>query len=217
MLLKNKKIIFGGGIAGVILLGVLTNAIWDALKPLTAYLFKLTLNLSVLGVDKFKDNIYLEIAKGMHEGTSLQIFITVYSLLLGFIFATVLMVFLIRRKILLTEDVAKSLNFIDKIYNYQKKLPRKSWFVWFLLLYTLFTGTIFVLDLTKQKYINNAVTNFEQLSKIVRPYITEIDEEKFISNFSQIRNKKDYVLLMSKIESIAKDNNLNIPDFSLTF
>jgi DnaJ-class molecular chaperone len=59
--MKNKKLILGGGFVGVILLGLVTNAIWDGLKPLTTYLFKITLNLSVLGIEKFKDNIYIEI------------------------------------------------------------------------------------------------------------------------------------------------------------
>jgi len=215
--MKNKKIILGGGIVGVIFLGVVTNAIWDALKPLTAYLFKLTLNLSVFGAEKFKDNIYLEIAKGMHEGTSLLVFLTVYSFLLGFIFISVLLMLVIRRKGALKTEGDRTPNFFDKIYTYQKDLPKKSWFVWFFFLYTVFATTIFTLDAVKQRYINNAVTNFEQLSKIVRPYISEEEDIKHASIFFQIRNKEDYVVLINKLQKIAKDNNQSIPDFSLTF
>lgn len=217
MKMKNKKLILGGGVIGVIILGVITNAIWDAVKPLTAYLFKLALNLSVLGVDKFKDNIYLEIARGMHEGTSLQIFITLYGFVLSFVLVVVLMALIVRRKVIRERESNANQNFFDKIYDYRINLLRKSWFIWFFVLYTMFTGTILILDLTKQNYINNAVTNFEQLSKIIRPYIDEKEEVEYSSKFSQIRNKEDYVKLVSKLGNIAKDNNLYTPDFSFTF
>ncbi len=81
----------------------------------------------------------------------------------------------------------------------------------------LFVGTIFTLDSVKQKYINNAVTNFEQLSKIVRPYVSEEEDMKHNSTFSQIRKKDDYVNLIGKLINIAKDNNQLVPEFDFTF
>jgi hypothetical protein len=215
--MKNKKLILGGGFVGVILLGLVTNAIWDGLKPLTTYLFKITLNLSVLGIEKFKDNIYIEIAKGMHEGASLEILLSLHVIILIFFFATTLFMFMVLRKIAFKAVNDKTPTFLDKIYIYQKDLPRKSWFLWLFLLYMLFIGTIFTLYLVKQKYINNAVTNFEQLSKIVRPYVSEEESIKYISSFSQIKNKDDYANLVNKLQNIAKYNNQHIPEFDLTF
>lgn len=215
--MKNKKLVVGGGIIGVISLGLITNAIWDALKPLTSYLFKFLLNLSVLGVEKFKDNIYIEIAKGAHENISLKIFLNFNAFILSFVLITIFLIFRIRRKNLLEEDSNLKPNFIDKIFNYQKDLTRKPWFLWFSLFYMIFAGTIFTLDSVKQSYINNAVTNFEQLSKIIRPYVSEEDNDKYISSFSQIKNREDYVILINKLQSIAKDNNQNIPEFKFTF
>lgn len=81
----------------------------------------------------------------------------------------------------------------------------------------LFVGTIFTLDSVKQKYINNAVTNFNQLSKIVRPYVSEEEYIGYTSTFSQIRKKEDYVNLINKLGDIAKDNNQSVPEFDFTF
>jgi hypothetical protein len=129
----------------------------------------------------------------------------------------VLLTFLVRKRIALKEDVEKTPTFTDKIFLYQKDLLKKSWFVWFILLYAIFAGTIFTLDSVKEKYINNAITNFEQLSKIVRPYISEEDNIKYVSIFSQIKNKDDYVNLISKLQNIAKDNKQSTPEFNFTF
>lgn len=145
--MKNKKFIFGGFIS-VLLLGILTNVIWEVLKPVTTYLFKVVLNLSVLGIEKFKDNIYVEIAKGMHEGASVQVFLLLHSIILSFVFMSILLMIIKRREIA-PEEGNRTHRFLDKIYFYQKDLTRKSWFPWFFLLYVLFFGTIFTLDSVK--------------------------------------------------------------------
>ena len=215
--MKNNKIALGGGIIGVIILGIFTNAIWDVLRPLTGSLFKLALNLSVLGVERFKDNIYIEIAKGMHEGVSLQVFLLISSFLLSFVLVFIFLFLFIRGRMSFKENNNGNLSILYKIYRFQKDLPRKSWFMWFSLLFYLFAGTIFILDLIKQKYINNAVTNFEQLSKIIRPYISEEQDMAYMSAFSQIKNKKNYTSLIDELQKIAKDNDQETPDFRFTF
>jgi hypothetical protein len=217
--IKNNKIIFGGGVIATIILGIITNAIWDGIKPITQYLFELILNLSIFGIEKFKDGIYAEIAKGMHEGPSLQVFLTVYSFLLSFIIVVVISTILLRRKMILRENGLNNekQTTVDKIISFQNNLSKKSSFVWFLVFYTLFVVTIFSLDLVKQKYINSAVTNYEQISKIIRPYISEEQNLQYISNFSQIKNRSDYVNIVDKLKQIAQDNKQSVPDFSFTF
>jgi hypothetical protein len=55
-------------IVGVILLGLLTNAIWEFLgKPLLISAQNTILNLSTLGIQQFKDSMYQEIAMGHYD------------------------------------------------------------------------------------------------------------------------------------------------------
>jgi len=93
-----KKMIWGGGVVGIIILGVITNATWDLLKPIGSFLFRVILNLSVLGIGKFKDGIYREIAKSFHEDVSLKIFINVSGVFFAFLISFVLFSLLMRKK-----------------------------------------------------------------------------------------------------------------------
>jgi CRISPR/Cas system-associated endoribonuclease Cas2 len=71
--------------------------------------------------------------------------------------------------------------------------------------------------MTRETYVNNAITHYEQLSKIVRPYISDEKNKIYISNFAQIQNKNDYVKLISELEKIAKENNQKIPILNFAF
>jgi hypothetical protein len=55
------------------------------------------------------------------------------------------------------------------------------------------------------------------LSKIVHPYISEENNIKYISIFSQVKNKEDYVNLIKELQNIARDNKQSIPEFDFTF
>lgn len=199
------------------ILGIVTNAIWDVLKPATKFLFEFTLNLSILGIESFKNDIYKEIAKGLHEGISLQIFLLIYTFLIAIITTMAVSIFFLNRKIAMHENPETKLTFVDKFNFFQKDLPRRYWFKWFILFYFLFTFTILTLDLTKQKYINNAITHFEQLLKIGKPYMSEEQYDLYLSNFSQMNTRNEYVKILQELEEMAKINSQIIPEFSFTF
>ncbi len=213
--MKIKKVLIGSG--GVILLGIVSSALWDALKPAGIFLFKLALNFSTLGIEKFKDKIYLEIAKGLHEGTSLELFVFAHSMALGFILSICISLLLIRRRINRDSSEDNKELFLDKIVNFHKDFHKKRYFVVFLVSYILFTGTILSLTLVREKYINNAATHFEQLHNIISPYIVDNQRLTFKSSFAQIKNRDDYADLITAMEQIAEEKNLAIPEFNFTF
>lgn len=64
-------------------------------------------------------------------------------------------------------------------------------------------------------YVNLAITHFEQSLNIVRPYISNEREKMIVSKYSQIDEREDYVLVMKNIEEIAKQNGVQLPDFSI--
>lgn len=66
---QNKKYILG--LFGAILVGIASNAIWEFLfRPALIFTQASFLTLITLGVDKFKNAIYIEIAMGNHDRAS---------------------------------------------------------------------------------------------------------------------------------------------------
>ncbi len=122
-----------GGLLGTVLLGVVSSAIWDGIKPLSRFLFEKTLYISTLGIEKYKDGIYQDIAKGYHENVSLEIFVLLNSVFLSLIIVTIVSytsVYLYRNG---DRAVAK------KVYNLAKwprTLSKRSFFI-FILFYTI--------------------------------------------------------------------------------
>lgn len=215
--MKNKKLVWGSTIFGVIVLGIVTNAIWDLLKPISKYMFQFLLNLSILGKEKFKNGIYEEIAKGFHEGSAFEVFRLTHSIFLGIILMTVVISFILRNKILSYENEENKNSFFEKINNFHGKVIKKSVYAWFLFLYLIFAGTIVTLDLVREKYINNSITHFQQLIIIVEPYISKEEVLLYKSKFAQIKNKNDYVDLINNLENTLNQNKQRVPEFNFVF
>jgi len=125
--MKNKKLVWGSTIFGVIVLGIVTNAIWDLLKPISKYMFQFLLNLSILGKEKFKNGIYEEIAKGFHEGSAFEVFRLTHSIFLGIILMTVVISFILRNKILSYENEENKNSFFRKLIIFMAKLLKNQY------------------------------------------------------------------------------------------
>ena len=201
------------GILGTIGVGILTNALWDAIRPATRSFYEFLLNISILGIDKFKDGIYLDIAKGHHEIFS----INTYGLIIGILLSFVILSLLIAARRVLKEDedhaFAKS---IDKLFSWPKQATPKG-FLTFILIYTVFAITIISLNLVKETYINDAITYYEQMLSITAPYLSSEEYIQIESEFAQIKNKSDYQFVVRKLELTASEHDLETPEFSFIF
>ncbi|MCL7745000.1 hypothetical protein LV476_08625 [Guyparkeria hydrothermalis] len=62
-------------------------------------------------------------------------------------------------------------------------------------------------------YVNAAQTHFRKTLDLAAPYISERERLLYISQFTQIENKKDYEELISSIKSIIGEHNIPIPPF----
>lgn len=194
-------------------IGILTNAIWDFLRPFFRNLFRFILDVSILGIENFKDDIYLEIAKGFHEGVSLSIFILLLAALAVFIVWLILVSIFLQRRIVDRDGET----FLGKSLFSLRMLALRRSFVWFILVYMIFALTIFILDITKYTYINDAITNYKQLSRIVQPYISLEKVIEYDSTFAQIENKQDYENIIVELQKIAKENEQKVPEFDFIF
>jgi hypothetical protein len=107
----------------------------------------------------------------------------------------------------------------DTIKNFivfPRKMQGRS-FLFFIIFYTIFAVTIYSFDLVKTKYINEAVTYYEQLVAIVTPYIEEQQINHMNSEFAQINSKADYELVINNLLEVVDENSLEKPQFSFIF
>jgi hypothetical protein len=202
-----------GGLLGTVVLGVISSAIWDGVKPLSIFLYKKILYISTLGIEKYKDGIYQNIAKGYHENVSLEIFVLINSLFLSAILVTVVfntIIYFYRNG---NHVVARK---VMNLVSWPRNLSRRSLAV-FILFYAVFVLTFFTLNLVKTKYENQAVVYYNQLIIISSPYLSEENIKIFQSRFAQIKNKSDYTSVVVDLEAIVKNNNLKKPEFNFIF
>jgi len=94
---------------------------------------------------------------------------------------------------------------------------RRRFCVLFLVFYIIFFGTIITLGSVKQMYINESITRFNQLLKVVGPYISNEQKTLYESSFAQIRNGYDYDKLIESLEKIAKEKQQKIPEIGFIF
>ena len=207
--MKSQIIKWSKIILGIIVSGVIGNAMWELLKSYTGVFLVFVVKITTLGISTLNDNIYKEIAKGMHENMSLQLYVFLSAVILGFIISSILALFMMKKRISTTSS-ANSSNVIDREgFSIRFIKSKKSSYV--LIVYIIFAGTLVMFDLARSVYINRAVTYYNQLITIINPDIDDQKEEVFNSIFAQIQNSKDYINLINEVEIFAKNKNYLIP------
>lgn len=195
--MNNKKVIFW-----TVGLAIVASAIYESLfRPTANWLFKLALNLSTLGLEKYKDNIYIEIAKGFHEDISLDLYKLFIGLLLGFVISLIFI--LIKLKNQGDNDA-----FIHKFFKAQNKIINSNIF---LSAYFLIVLIVTTLNIVQTVYINNAITYYDQLIAITSPYVDPHQIQIFNSEYAQIANKQDYIKLINQLNIIGDTGNQRLP------
>lgn len=188
---------FVTSIIGVIILGIFSSALWDKLfKPLTEILFRLLLYVSTLGIEKYRNGIYSEIAKGFHESVSLEILTWITSVFVGTVVAVVFLKIKGHKKSALSND-----GFLFKTINR----------IYFLILYLVFSITFVGLNIVKIQYINRSIVYFEQLLNVVSTEITDDSYKGFQSEFAEIKTKNDYISSINKLKRIGKKSGKKLP------
>ncbi len=71
----------------------------------------------------------------------------------------------------------------------------------------------FFISLVIANYIQlSTISSFKQHIRIVAPYISDNEEEKLISEWSLINSKDDYQKIYNKLNKIATENGLQLPE-----
>lgn len=192
-------------IAVTIVLGAIGSGLWEwLLKPALTGTSDVVLNIATLGLEKFKNSLYQEIAFGFREGPSLRVFSFLYGMLPSFLIGCCVGVFLMRSR--LKSAGNGSLVTAQKVVD----LMLKPIFllVTFLLVFS-------IIQTSQATYINRAITHFNQLSAIAAPYLSEQQRLTSRSAFARISSKADYERVIADLRSVCMKNGVKPPEFSV--
>jgi hypothetical protein len=183
---------------GTILLGALGSGFWDLfLRNAFIAIGHGILTLITLGMSSVRDSFYVEIAKGRTDRVGLYL-MTFTFVFLGFLAGK------LARPMTVSDAPGSDMSVA------QHRFLRR--FTVFLLL--LLTSILAFRSLSIT-YTTGAVDHFEQSFAICLPFMSPQERDDVRSRFARIRTKSDYVAVLSMLEQKARQNNLEVPKFSV--
>lgn len=214
------------GILATIFLGALGSGLWNhALEPIFTKFFRLILNLSTLGINSLKDNLYYEASKGKKEN------ITKIALIISVIFIIFPTVFFFSRENR-TESYRKTYNQAienlkieknniennrDKIYDEFIKINEKELNSIRLQLAFMTCVLLFMIIFKYFKiiYTDSVVRYFYHCKNICLPYFENNEESIVVSRFSLMTCRSDFVEIINFLEQVATRGEKDLPPFSI--
>ena len=180
----------------VILLGVVSNAVWRWCEPMLAFATKWVVRLFSKLFKKFGDSLYEEISKGLHEKIGYTIFYWLCAT------ASAVLVFFLICRVWFYKSFEQ---FGNEVF---KSPENTNHFMWFISIYFGISVLAIVIYQIRTKFINDSIGCFNQLLRICRPYMTEDEFNQVVSKFSQIKNRADYSSTIDPLKKICEINNL---------
>lgn len=188
------------GIIGTILLGAIGSGLWD--RFLSGF-FDSVVNVSVELVNlifkTYKDGIYETASLGFHESYSLIWIMLVISLM-------PLMYIQILRKHPVSGEKRKKVDnktadFIISNNGYK-----------FILALTLTVLVLSIFIVSKVSYTNRVITYSIRSLDVVKPFVGDKKHALLLSQFYQVRDTDDYDAFHDLIKTIARENELRLPE-----
>ena len=187
------------------------------LKPATIWLSGLLMTLGTLGITTLRDNVYIEIARGLHEDPS----ITLVAMALGVLVVTLF--------ILVRSVVTKTAEQVDfepaqpvrehRFERIWQKTPATNANLSGLLRTVLGTNVVLLILctilLSRLFYINRAIVYFRQCFDAATPYISEQEEEEILGQFSSMQTRAEFVAVTARVEHVAHGHGRRTPEFIL--
>lgn len=189
-------------VIGSLVVGLLGSALWENIfRDLLSFGGKTLLTISTLGIEEYKNDIYISIARGFYEQVSIQILSLGLGTFFGVVLGSILLTFRINEKY---EEARKSK--VREWLQVNRRFVRTGF-----LIYTIFVIGVSILSLSKITYINKSIAYYRQLENIAAPYLTSDQEKVLDARFAQIQNKGDYAKLMNDIAIIISGARQRLP------
>jgi len=227
-LIKNRKLVT---IVGLLLLSLLSNALWEyAAKPLLFLSRDTLLNIATLGIASFKNDCYRLIARGFTESPSLSLlsefdglYICAYIVAGFWLYNQIRKINADKREF---DEMCKGLERDDNDLSKRNRPSTEvlrikisslttmaNLLIWFFIAFLVFFISIKAQSGVKEIYVNAAVTHYKQMISICRPYIDEKEAQLIESKFSQISNKEDYSSLMKGLYRVCDKKGIKYEKF----
>ena len=219
-----------GGILGAILIGGIGSGFWQyVLSPLTFKCRDTLLTLATLGITKFKDSTYQEIALGFHEETSVALYSLIDGMIAGVL--TIVAIELMLRARRLREDhkelllkvsnlkeghipQKKTLDDLAKDTAHTRDINRIIKVSYAIVVGTVGMFIFSVVSSAQTNYINNAITRYHLLETLAAPTVSDAEIKNFRFRFARIQNKADYDSVMTDLEAHLSRSGVKLKPFS---
>lgn len=206
-------------VAPTILLGAVGSGLWDwILKPAASNLSYLLLNITTLGLNKYKNLIYGEISFGLHEKYSIFIFAVVLIILPLFFLMIFAMMFIymnhqkMKLNYVINKDRSCDTTDADKAFTAIAKAKKE---ILFAASFCAFGFVFFSINAVQETYVNNAIVYFNRMVTIARPYMGQDKVYMLQSRFAQVGSKNDYEILIEDLRNVCRGHNITYPQFKI--
>lgn len=198
---RHKKLLsWVGGIAGAVVLGAIGSGVWErCLSQLFDHAVRLIVSGMSLVSNTYKNRIYEEAAKGLHE--SLSVFV------LGLMLALVAVGWL---ALVITHPVVKKKDeFEDKVWAF----VRSDAGYLAMIVVWLAVSLSSLLKLGTSEYINDVATVTRQSITMLAPHITDSDVKDLWALYSSMTSENDFDVFKAKLETIASEKGVTLPPY----
>ena len=196
-------------VLATVILGALGSGLWDiGIRPGGQWCWHALLTTVTLGSKVLKDQVYLEAAKGDHEGAA-RLSVTVLGWLFGAGSGIVLasMTYILGERKARESGTSRSISFLARLGGHRAT-------VWSVILFTIFLTVLFNIQSVKISASNQAYTYFQQSLTICQPYLSEHQAQMFKSRFAALQSRDEYIAIMNDLKQVAASNHLNLPNFN---
>lgn len=190
----------------VILIGAIGSGLWEIfLKDLVFKLGNFFVNVASLIHSGYIDNLYKDVGKNY---SYLEIMPSVFLTTL-FVFLPAFAIIRTRRFFQKDEVEEKGNTRFSKFLAYIYQSKRRAYI--FILIATIPLSIMYTDMLLRQVSSLSASKHVERILEIVKPYINEQKFDLLRSSFRLVNNKEKLETLITEINMIAKNNNIELP------
>jgi energy-converting hydrogenase Eha subunit A len=183
--------------------GPLFSLLSDLGKILWKEFFVFLLNLATVWLQSARNDVYIEISKGHHEGLSLELFGMVAALVCAIVFSLVIQICASAESRRLGDSRGPSI---------AQQHPRLASGV---VVLAIFIGLKLFGSIVTVTYTNAAVTYFNQSFAICRPSMEEKEAFRILSDFARVESSQDYQEVINRLSRKAEDMGAELSDFQV--
>lgn len=204
-------------IAITIILGAIGSGLWDAaLKPLGSKLGGFVFKVLTLNAKRSRDKVYLNAAMGHHELPSLYVFLIVVMVATAPLVASQIKLYSLMFEVNDAIDVQIGCadREIENLQECRKEALRDriSSGLYIASLFSIFFVVLIFYRFMSINRTNLVITYYNQSIKSIRPFVAEEEFQFLERDFSLMKGKVDFDHIMERLDRVAKDNNVSLPD-----